>query len=52
MKTGLILRIYSKCAVDLKKCLKQIKVPILQYTCVPISELPSNVRTKYDATAN
>ena len=30
--------------VDLSKCLKQIKLPILLYTCAPFSELPSNIR--------
>ena len=31
--------------VDLNKCLKQTKLPILLYTCAHISELPSNIST-------
>ena len=31
--------------IDLNKFLKQIKLPILHYTCASISELPSNIRT-------
>ena len=31
-------------AMDLNKCLKQIKLPVLLNSCVPISELPSNIR--------
>ena len=32
-------------AVDLNKCLKQIKLPVYLYTCAPILELPSNIST-------
>ena len=32
-------------AVDLNKCLKQIKLPISTYSCAPISELPSDKST-------
>ena len=32
-------------AVDLNKCLKQVKLPISLYTCTHISELPSNLST-------
>ena len=32
--------------VDQKNCLKQIKLPVsLFHTCIPISELPSNIMT-------
>ena len=31
--------------VELKKCLKQIKLPILPYTCAPDSEIPTNIHT-------
>ena len=31
--------------VWIKKGIKQIKLPILLYTCAPISELPSNIST-------
>ena len=32
-------------AVNLNKCLKQIKLPILLGTCAPTPELPSNKNT-------
>ena len=32
-------------SVDLKKCLKHIKLPILLDTCAPTSKLPSNIST-------
>ena len=32
--------------VDLKKYLKQIKLPILLHTCIPISELPSKYHSQ------
>ena len=35
-------------AHDLNKCLDQIKLPILPYTCVPFSELPSKISTMYE----
>ena len=32
-------------AVDLNKCLKQIKLPSSLHTWAPISDLPSNIST-------
>ena len=34
-------------ALDLNKCIKQIKLPILRRTCAPFFEVPSNISTMY-----
>ena len=39
------MKVVHTTAVDVDKCLKQIKLPILRHTCASYSELPSNIST-------